>query len=106
MPQAAAAKSFAATADLQGSGFGQHVFKGEVATKYLSKYGENASLLATGAWTEKKADVVAAAILDWATDNGASVYCHWCALRASCVSGEALCDALLLCARLALRNRS
>ena len=86
MPQAAAAKSFAATADLPGSGFGQHVFKGEVATKYLSKYGENASLLATGAWTEKKADVVAAAILDWATDNGASVYCHWCVLCADCVA--------------------
>ena len=106
MPQAAAARSFAATADLQASGFGQHVFKGEVATRYLSKYGESAALLATGAWTEKKADIVAAAILDWATDNGASVYCHWCALRASCVSGEALCDALLLCARLALRYRS
>ena len=84
--QAAAAKSFAATADLQAARFGEHVFKGAVADKYLKKHGESSALLATPAWTEKKSDVVAAAILDWAKDNGASVYCHWCAPAAAALT--------------------
>ena len=60
-------------------GFGSACFKGAVADKYLSKYGESASLLANGKWTKDmaKADIVAKAVLDWAIDNGASVYCHW-----------------------------
>lgn len=28
-------------------------------------------------WTKKHADTVAAAVLDWAVDNGANVFCHW-----------------------------
>ena len=60
-------------------GFGSGCFKGAVADKYLSKYGESATLLANGNWTKDmaKADIVAKAVLDWAVDNGASVYCHW-----------------------------
>jgi glutamine synthetase len=60
-------------------GYGAHCFKGAVADQYLSKYGESASLIANGDWTKSpaKADVVAKAVLDWAVDNGASVYCHW-----------------------------
>jgi len=68
---------FCDDADLDAAGFGQHVFKGDVASKYLSKYGESASLLETPAWTATKADTVASALLDWARDNGASVYTHW-----------------------------
>lgn len=68
---------FCDDADLDAAGFGQHVFKGDVAAKYLSKYGESAALLDTPAWTASKADTVASALLDWARDNGASVYCHW-----------------------------
>nr|7U6O_A Chain A, Glutamine synthetase [Ostreococcus tauri]7U6O_B Chain B, Glutamine synthetase [Ostreococcus tauri]7U6O_C Chain C, Glutamine synthetase [Ostreococcus tauri]7U6O_D Chain D, Glutamine synthetase [Ostreococcus tauri]7U6O_E Chain E, Glutamine synthetase [Ostreococcus tauri]7U6O_F Chain F, Glutamine synthetase [Ostreococcus tauri] len=60
-------------------GFGSACFKGAVADKYLSKYGESSTLLANGKWTKDmaKADIVAKAVLDWAVENGASVYCHW-----------------------------
>jgi len=60
-------------------GFGSCCFKGAVADKYLSKYGESAALLENPAWTKDmtKADIIAKAVLDWAVDNGASVYCHW-----------------------------
>ena len=68
---------FCDDADLDAAGFGQHVFKGDVAAKYLSKYGESAALLDGHAWTATKSDAVASALLDWARDNGASVYCHW-----------------------------
>lgn len=71
------ASTFSKTADVEGSKFGQHVFKGAVAEKYLKKQGESAKLLETSAWTEKKSDAVAAALLDWARENGASSYCHW-----------------------------
>ena len=71
------AAQFCDDADLDSAGFGQHVFKGDVASKYLSKYGESGSLLDTPAWTASKSDTVASALLDWARDNGASVYCHW-----------------------------
>ena len=60
-------------------GFGDHCFKGAVAKKYLSKYGESEKLLEDPTWPRRpgKADIVAKAVLDWAVDNGASVYCHW-----------------------------
>lgn len=69
---------FSDDADLAGSGFGEHLFKGEVATRFLAKFGEDARLLATP-WAKNpvKADIVAAALRDWAQSNGASVYCHW-----------------------------
>ena len=73
----AARATFAETADLEEASFGQHSFKGAVAQKYLAKHGESSKLLDTPAWTANKSDVVAAALLDWARDNGASVYCHW-----------------------------
>jgi glutamine synthetase len=75
--QVATTAQFCDDADLDAAGFGQHVFKGDVAAKYLSKYGESAALLDTPAWTATKSDTVASALLDWARDNGASVYCHW-----------------------------
>ena len=68
---------FSDDANLELSGFGEHVFKGAVAGRFLGKSGENASLLDTPAWTKDKADIVAAAMLDWARENGASVYVHW-----------------------------
>ncbi len=71
------APRFCDNADLEAAKFGSHSFRGDVATKYLAKYGESAALLATAAWTATKSDVVASAMLDWAKDNGASVYCHW-----------------------------
>eukprot|EP00287_Rhodomonas_sp_CCMP768_P002260 CAMPEP_0196735238 /NCGR_PEP_ID=MMETSP1091-20130531/13742_1 /TAXON_ID=302021 /ORGANISM="Rhodomonas sp., Strain CCMP768" /LENGTH=720 /DNA_ID=CAMNT_0042078859 /DNA_START=32 /DNA_END=2191 /DNA_ORIENTATION=+ len=57
--------------------FGSKLFTGAVADKYLKKHGESAELLANSEWTSKKADKVAAAILDWGKDNGATVYTHW-----------------------------
>ena len=69
--------TFAQHANLDLANFGAHSFKGDVASKYLGKYGESAALLATPAWTATKSDVVASAILDWARDNGASCFTHW-----------------------------
>jgi hypothetical protein len=72
-----AVAQFADDADLELARFGEHSFRGDVASRYLGKYGETAALLATSAWTANKSDIVAAALMDWAKDNGASVYCHW-----------------------------
>ena len=59
--------------------YGSHCFKGEVADKYLAKQGLPAGLLNDSKWTEsaKTADGVAAAIMEWAGDKGASVFTHW-----------------------------
>jgi hypothetical protein len=76
LPRGAVAQ-FCDDADLELARFGEHSFKGDVAGRYLGKYGETAALLSTSAWTANKSDIVAAALLDWARDNGASVYTHW-----------------------------
>lgn len=57
--------------------FGKHVFTGTVADQYLQKHGSSAAILDDPSWVQNHADTVAAAVLDWATDNGANVYCHW-----------------------------
>ena len=61
------------------SEFGRHLFKGAVAAPYLEWRGLPKNTLETVDWTrsEEKTDKVAGAVLDWARDNGASVYCHW-----------------------------
>jgi len=44
----------------------------------LEKQGLAKDTLSNGKWcSDGKADAVAAAVLDWARDNGASVYTHW-----------------------------
>jgi glutamine synthetase len=54
------------------------LFKGAVAAPYLKKQGLAADTLSSSTWcSDGKADAVAAAVLDWARDNGASVYTHW-----------------------------
>ena len=59
-------------------GYGQHVFKGAVAAPYLEKVGLPKNTLETTKWTtDGSVDKVAAAVLEWAKDNGASVYAHW-----------------------------
>jgi glutamine synthetase len=60
-------------------GYGSCVFKGAVADMYLKEEGYDASLLKDLSWPkdEKKAKAVAAALLSWATDNGAKQYSHW-----------------------------
>ena len=59
-------------------GYGQHLFKGAVAAPYLERHGLPKTTLDGTKWTtDGSADKVAAAVLDWARDNGASVYCHW-----------------------------
>ena len=60
-------------------GMGANVFTGAVAEKYLSRQGASASMLADPSWTadEDKAEVVARAMLEWAVENGADVFCHW-----------------------------
>jgi len=57
--------------------YGSHVFKGAVADKYLAKQGLPAGLLNDPSWTTTSADKVAAAVMDWAHDKGASVFTHW-----------------------------
>jgi len=59
-------------------GYGTCVFKGAVADKYLKEQGFNSSMLKDVSWPkdEKKAKAVAAALLNWATDNGAKQYSH------------------------------
>jgi len=57
--------------------YGKALFKGTVADEYLKKHGADATLLDDPSWTATSADTVAAAVLDWALDNGANVYCHW-----------------------------
>mmetsp|Transcript_51832 Transcript_51832/g.155564 ORF Transcript_51832/g.155564 Transcript_51832/m.155564 type:complete len:725 (-) Transcript_51832:235-2409(-) len=57
--------------------FGKHVFTGKVADEYLKKQGSSGDVLDDPSWVEEHSDTVAAAVLDWATDNGANVYCHW-----------------------------
>jgi len=60
------------------AGYGQHLFKGEVAAPYLEKQGLSKSTLENPSWTtDGSVDKVAAAVLEWAKDNGASVYAHW-----------------------------
>merc|ERR1719331_1709206 len=74
-PVVASRRGFMASVDEYGS----HCFKGEVANKYLAKQGLPAGLLNDSKWTEsaKTADGVAAAIMEWAGDKGASVFTHW-----------------------------
>jgi len=71
-------RTFSANGPVSLTGYGDHLFKGAVADKYLKTQGLSAATLDTAAWTtDGKADKVAAAVLEWAKDNGASVYCHW-----------------------------
>jgi glutamine synthetase len=58
--------------------YGTHLFTGAIADKYLATQGLPAGLLDDPTWTTSgSADGVAAAIMDWAGDKGASVYTHW-----------------------------
>merc|ERR1719343_4753 len=57
--------------------YGKSLFAGRVADEYLKKHGSSADILDDASWTKDNADGVAKAVLDWATDNGATSYCHW-----------------------------
>jgi len=58
--------------------YGKHLFTGNVADAYLRKHGASGvELLKDPSWTKTHADAVAAAVLDWAVDNGANTFCHW-----------------------------
>mmetsp|Transcript_21746 Transcript_21746/g.47421 ORF Transcript_21746/g.47421 Transcript_21746/m.47421 type:complete len:718 (+) Transcript_21746:94-2247(+) len=57
--------------------YGKACFTGKVADEYLQKQGASGDLLKDPSWTQTHSDVVAAAVLDWATDNGANTFCHW-----------------------------
>jgi len=60
-------------------GYGNHLFKGAVADKYLKKHGLPAGTIDAATWIHDvaTADKVATAVTEWATDNGATVFCHW-----------------------------
>jgi len=57
--------------------YGKALFKGTVADGYLKNHGLDASILDDPSWTSTHADGVAKAVLDWASDHEANVYCHW-----------------------------
>ena len=58
--------------------YGKHLFKGDIAASYLERHGLVRDVLNTSDWTKNgQAPQVAAAVLDWARDNGASTFCHW-----------------------------
>lgn len=56
--------------------YGKHVFAGDIADKYLKKQGSSVMILDDPSWVKTSSDTVAAAVLDWATENGAFSYCH------------------------------
>jgi glutamine synthetase len=56
--------------------FGSKAFTGDVADRYLKNHGESGALLKDYSWTANKADKVAAAVMEWAKDHGATVYTH------------------------------
>eukprot|EP00747_Dinoflagellata_sp_TGD_P154690 gnl/TRDRNA2_/TRDRNA2_177519_c0_seq1.p1 gnl/TRDRNA2_/TRDRNA2_177519_c0~~gnl/TRDRNA2_/TRDRNA2_177519_c0_seq1.p1 ORF type:complete len:709 (-),score=155.72 gnl/TRDRNA2_/TRDRNA2_177519_c0_seq1:198-2324(-) len=60
-------------------GYGEHVFKGAVADKYLGRLGLPTGTIEKGEWIKDAAmaDQVAQGVTNWATDNGASVFTHW-----------------------------
>jgi glutamine synthetase len=71
-----ATRAFSKKASL--TGYGQHLFKGAVAAPYLKAQGLPTNTLEGTKWTtDGNADKVATAVMEWAKDNGASVYCHW-----------------------------
>jgi len=59
-------------------GYGQNVFRGAIAAPYLEKEGLTIDVLKTN-WAHDSilCDKIAAAVLAWAIERGASVYCHW-----------------------------
>ena len=57
--------------------YGKHLFTGDIADKYLTKQGLPAGILSDHSWTQTSSDKVAAAVMDWAHDHGASVFTHW-----------------------------
>lgn len=60
-------------------GLGENVFSGSVAEPYLQKHGLSLDTLKDPTWCQDsaKADAMASAVLDWAVERGATVYCHW-----------------------------
>ena len=59
-------------------GYGENCFKGAVADSYLAKQGLPPGTLSNSEWMTDvdKADKVAAGVLEWATENDATVFTH------------------------------
>lgn len=60
-------------------GYGEDVFKGAVADKYLKEQGLSTKDLEDYSWINDKAkpDKIAKAIMCWALDRKATSFCHW-----------------------------
>ena len=60
-------------------GYGEDVFKGAIADKYLKKEGLKLADLEDYSWINdaSKPDKIAKAMLSWALDKGATSFCHW-----------------------------
>lgn len=73
-----ASRRLIGSSSTRSRGHGSHVFRGAVARPYLLKHKLEPDTLDNPEWVRNnKADQVAAAVLDWARDLGASSYCHW-----------------------------
>ena len=61
------------------AGFGEDVFKGAIADKYLKKEGLKLADLEDYSWINDASnpDKIAKAMLHWALDKGATSFCHW-----------------------------
>lgn len=57
--------------------YGKHVFTGKVADSYLQRQGSSGAILKDPSWVKSKSDIVAAAVLEWAVEHGATTFCHW-----------------------------
>ncbi|KAL3936594.1 MAG: hypothetical protein SGBAC_008124, partial [Bacillariaceae sp.] len=59
--------------------YGKHIFTGKLAEYFLKKNGTSLEEFSDPSWVKdrSKADLVAAAVLDWAVAHGAITYCHW-----------------------------
>ncbi|CAJ1963703.1 unnamed protein product [Cylindrotheca closterium] len=59
--------------------YGKHIFTGKLAEYFLKKNGGSLAMFEDSTWVKDrtKADIIAAAILDWAVAHGAITYCHW-----------------------------
>jgi hypothetical protein len=60
-------------------GIAENVFAGNVAERYLKKQGMSLKEFEDPSWVKSvaTADKVAAAVLEWAIERGATNWCHW-----------------------------
>ena len=61
------------------AGFGEDLFKGAIADKFLKEQGLSAAVLDDPSWVKDvaTADKIAKAVLTWCLSKGVTNFCHW-----------------------------